>query len=62
MGATFARMDQLEGCPCLYRRERVQARLGGETVEAWVYVMNRLPEEAKVIPGGDWREWRRRAF
>lgn len=54
--ATLSRMDRLEGHPSLYRRERVTAVLpGGGVVEAWVYVMNRLPQGAKVIKGGDWR-------
>ena len=47
---TLARMDVLEGYPRLYRRETVQA--------AMVYVMNPMPRGAKVIPGGDWRDFR----
>ena len=27
----------------------------GGTVEAWVYVMNRLPSQATVIACGDWK-------
>lgn len=54
--ATLSRMDRLEGHPSLYRRERVTAALsGGGVAEAWVYVMNRLPQGAKVIGSGDWR-------
>ena len=26
----------------------------GSTVEAWVYVMNIIPPQAKVIPSGSW--------
>ncbi len=49
-------MDRLEGCPRLYRRERIAVALAdGSRVEAWVYVMNRLPDGATPIPGGDWR-------
>ena len=55
--ATLSRMDRLEGCPSLYRRERVTATLsGGGVAEAWVYVMNRLPQGAKVIGSGEWRK------
>ena len=27
----------------------------GDTVEAWVYVMNELPRQTTVIPEGDWK-------
>jgi gamma-glutamylcyclotransferase (GGCT)/AIG2-like uncharacterized protein YtfP len=54
--ATLSRMDRLEGCPSLYRRERVTAALsGGGVAEAWVYVMNRMPRDARVIGSGDWK-------
>ena len=57
----FRSMDRLEGYPNLYRREQIQVHLvGGGSVLAWVYIMNRLPEGAKVIAGGDWREYRRK--
>lgn len=57
--ATLARMDVLEGYPRLYRRETVQAALEDGSVEAaMVYVMNPMPRGAKVIPGGDWRDFR----
>ena len=56
----FKSMDRLEGYPSYYRRERRQINLvGGGRVLAWVYVMNRLPEGAKVIESGDWRKYRR---
>ena len=56
----FRSMDRLEGYPSFYRRERRQVNLvGGGRVLAWVYVMNRLPEGAKVIESGDWRKYRR---
>jgi len=52
----LARMDVLEGYPNLYRREWVMATLeDGAEVKAFVYVMNRLPKEAKVIACGSWR-------
>ena len=56
----FRSMDRLEGYPSFYRRERIQVNLvGGGRVLAWVYIMNRLPKDAKVIEGGDWRTYRR---
>lgn len=56
----FRSMDRLEGHPTFYRREQRQVNLvGGGRVLAWVYVLNRLPEGAKVIEGGDWRKYRR---
>ena len=57
----FGSMDRLEGYPSLYRREQIQVHLvGGGSVLAWVYIMNRLPAGAKVIAGGDWRVYRRK--
>ena len=57
---TFARLDRLEGYPHLYDRKRVPILLeDGSRVEAWVYVLQRLPERATVIECGDWRAYRR---
>ncbi len=59
----FRSMDRLEGYPSFYRRERIQVNLvGGGRVLAWVYIMNRLPKDAKVIEGGDWRTYRRSSY
>ena len=59
----FKSMDRLEGYPRLYRREQIQVNLiGGGRVLAWVYIMNRLPDGAKVIEGGDWKAYRRGAY
>lgn len=52
----FRSMDCLEGYPRLYRREKTEVYLeSGGRAQAWVYIMNRLPEGAKLIEGGDWR-------
>ena len=52
----FASMDRLEGYPRLYRREQIDVfTLGGGRVRAWVYIMNSLPKDAKVIETGNWR-------
>ena len=52
----LAHMDVLEGYPRMYRRDEVKATLAdGATVQAMVYVMNRLPPRAAVIASGDWR-------
>ena len=49
-------MDRLEGYPELYDRRLIPAALAdGNTVTAWIYVMNDLPKQAKIIPGGDWK-------
>ena len=54
--ADWPAMDRLEGYPDLYGRRRIPAALeDGSTVEAWVYVMNTLPGQAKVIASGDWK-------
>ena len=55
----FASMDRLEGYPRLYRREEIEAFTAESgCVRAWVYIMNSLPKDAKVIEGGDWRNRR----
>lgn len=52
----FASMDRLEGHPRLYRREQITVHLGGGgSARAWVYIMNNLPDGARVIKCGDWR-------
>jgi gamma-glutamylcyclotransferase (GGCT)/AIG2-like uncharacterized protein YtfP len=43
-----------EGSEYVRDARRVRRDDGTETV-AWVYVYNRAPESATVIPGGDWR-------
>ena len=54
--ADWPDMDRLEGYPRLYDRLLIPATLAeGGTVEAWVYVMNELPQQATVIPEGDWK-------
>ncbi len=59
----FRSMDRLEGYPNFYRREQIQVNLvGGGRVLAWVYILNRLPEDATVIEGGDWRAYRRSQY
>ena len=46
--------------PSLYRREQIQVHLvGGGSVLAWVYIMNRLPDGAPVIESGDWVAYRK---
>ena len=56
----FKSMDRLEGYPRLYRREEIDVFTSQGRARAWVYIMNRLPAGAKVIAGGDWREYRRK--
>ena len=54
----FASMDRLEGYPRLYRREEIDVWTQCGKGRAWVYIMNNLPEGAKLIDGGDWRKYR----
>ena len=52
----WADVDRLEGYPRLYDRILTDFCLpDGSTVQAWIYTMNHLPEQAKVIPSGDWK-------
>ena len=55
----FSSMDRLEGYPRFYRREEIDVFTAHGRSRAWVYIMNRLPAEAKVIHSGDWRKYRR---
>ena len=58
--ADWANVDRLEGYPHLYDRKIIEAVLpDGSTREAWVYIMNRLPRNAKIIINGDWKNHRR---
>ncbi len=55
----FRSMDRLEGYPRLYRREEIEVfTAAGSRAKAWVYIMNSLPETAKVIASGSWRNRR----
>ena len=55
----FRSMDRLEGYPRLYRREEIEVFTAmGSRAKAWVYIMNSLPENAKVIASGSWRNRR----
>ena len=52
----WASVDMLEDYPSLYDRVLADFRLpDGSTVQAWIYTMNHLPEQAEVIPSGDWK-------
>lgn len=49
-------IDRLEGYPRLYSREIILARLpDATTTEGWIYIMPRLPPQAKIILSGDWK-------
>ena len=55
--ADWPAVDRLEGYPRLYDRQLCRVRLlddGSETI-AWIYIMNNLPRQAKIIAGGDWK-------
>ena len=56
--AALARMDALEAYPRLYRHEAVQAVLANVIEAAMVYVMTPMSRGAKVIPDGDWRDFK----
>ena len=52
-------VDRLEGYPRLYDRQLFPAKLtDGTEVSGWIYIMHTLPPMAKVISGGDWKEYR----
>ena len=52
-------VDRLEGYPRLYDRQLYPAKIAdGTEVSGWVYIMNKLPDNARVIECGDWKEHR----
>ena len=57
--ALLAEVDQLEGCPELYRRELAAMDDGAE---AFIYCLQprHVPRPLPVIPGGSWRDYRQR--
>lgn len=47
----------LEGYPRMYDRKLMDFPLpDGTTVQAWIYIMNELPHQAKVIQSEDWKK------
>lgn len=57
--ADWADVDRLEGYPRFYDRMLLRARLtDGTEVSGWLYILNTLPEGAKVIESGSWKEYR----
>ena len=58
----WAAVDRLEGYPRLYDRQLCRARLlddASETV-AWIYVMNNLLRQVKIIAGSNWKAHERK--
>jgi gamma-glutamylaminecyclotransferase len=51
---TLAALDRLEDVPALYLRERI-ALSDGSAAEAYVLPVERLPQDAVPIAGGDFR-------
>jgi len=56
----WAAVDRLEGYPRMYDRQLCHARLEEDDSEiiAWIYIMNDLPKQAKIIVCGDWKKHR----
>ena len=51
--AAFPLLDEFEGCPSLYTRERIALVSDAGELEAWVYVLaRRIPSSAKVVETG----------
>lgn len=51
-------VDELEEYPVVYDRQLFSATCSdGSTISGWIYIMNKLPSHAKVIPGGDWKKY-----
>ena len=55
-GLAHSQGDSISLSANLYGRERITVLLeDGSRVEAWVYVMNTIPPQARVIASGDWK-------
>ena len=55
--ADWPAMDRLEGYPRMYDRALLDFTLTNGTIaQAWIYIMNELPNKAKVISSGDWKK------
>jgi gamma-glutamylcyclotransferase (GGCT)/AIG2-like uncharacterized protein YtfP len=51
----LAIMDQIEGHPVLFRRDREVVQTANSAVEAWVYWgPEELSEDEQLIASGDW--------
>lgn len=54
--ADWPAMDRLEGYPRMYDHELLDFTFpDGTVIQAWIYIMNELPRQAKIIPSGDWK-------
>ena len=51
--STLDRLDQVEGCPHLYRREALQSEEFGDM---YVYIWNRQHDNFPTIESGDWKK------
>ena len=49
-------IDRLEGYPQLYDRVFTEVSTADGPEQGWVYIMQNLPADAKVIPSGTWRK------
>lgn len=60
---TLERLDAYEGVRagevrgCAYRRELLAVTLGEQTLHAWGYVLNQLPDGAIPVAHGDYVSW-----
>jgi gamma-glutamylcyclotransferase (GGCT)/AIG2-like uncharacterized protein YtfP len=49
-------MAELYALRISYDRKLMDFELpDGSTIQAWIYIMNELPPQAKVISSGDWK-------
>lgn len=49
-------VDRLEEYPLLYDRKLLTfMQEDGLSAEAWIYMMNHLPDQAAPIPSGNWK-------
>lgn len=55
--ADWTDIDVLEDYPGEYDRKEIEvAPEGGGFDKGWVYFMDKLPEQATLIPGGNWKK------
>ena len=53
---TLKRLDQLEGHPDFYYREKTDILINGKPIKAWIYFYPY--QKGKIIPSGDYKDYK----
>lgn len=50
----LAKLDNLEGHPVFYKREKTKVQIDSGEVEAWIYLCERYAKQNCLIQSGEW--------